>query len=262
MSPIARHARIPRPAAGFDARGFAGLLRSLALYYGVPGRNRRLRAFYADLVLPGDLVFDIGAHVGNRARALHAVGATVVAVEPQPLFAAFLRRTLPRERIILVEQAVGAHEGEAALLISRRHPTVSTADRRFPHTVGTTAGFDKVRWDCSVTVPMTTLDRLVAAYGRPAFVKIDVEGLEADIIGALSAPVPLLAFEYLPAAPEITAACLDRLESLGAYRLNAVVGEEHRFVWPDWVEPGEAAARLRALCRSGRSGDLYARLVR
>ncbi|MGQ7793998.1 FkbM family methyltransferase [Faunimonas sp. B44] len=248
-------------AAGFDAMAFAGLLRSLALYYGVPGRNRRLRAFYAGLVRPGDLVFDIGAHVGNRTRALHAVGATVIAVEPQPLLAGCLRRTLPGNRIVLVEHAVGGCEGEATLLISRRHPTVSTADPAFPDAVGTTAGFEKVRWDRSVTVPMTTLDRLVATYGRPAFVKIDVEGLEADILGALSAPVPLLAFEYLPAAPEVTAACLDRLGSLGAYRLNAVVGEDHRFVWPDWVDPAEAAARMPALCRSGRSGDLYARLV-
>ena len=43
-------------------------------------------------VKPGDLVFDIGAHLGNRTRAFVALGCRVVAVEPQPHVARMLRR--------------------------------------------------------------------------------------------------------------------------------------------------------------------------
>ena len=39
----------------------------------------------------GGLCFDIGAHVGNRSRSWSRLGASVVAIEPQPDFARFLR---------------------------------------------------------------------------------------------------------------------------------------------------------------------------
>ena len=62
-----------------------GLWRSLLMYYGIPGRQSRLRRCYGQFIRPGDLCFDIGAHVGNRLMAWRALDARIVAVEPQPL---------------------------------------------------------------------------------------------------------------------------------------------------------------------------------
>ena len=78
-----------------DLRSLAGLARSLAIYYGRPWRIGRWSRFYSLLLQPGELAFDIGAHVGNRSRALAGAGARVVALEPQALFYSFLRRTMP-----------------------------------------------------------------------------------------------------------------------------------------------------------------------
>ena len=61
------------------ARG-AGLLRSVLMYHGIPFRRRRLTQFYAQFIQPGDLCFDIGAHVGSRLRAWTPLGARIVAV--------------------------------------------------------------------------------------------------------------------------------------------------------------------------------------
>ena len=61
-----------------------GVARSLAIYYGRPWRFPVMDAFYARLVRPGDLCFDLGAHVGNRVRSWRRLGAHVVAVEPHP----------------------------------------------------------------------------------------------------------------------------------------------------------------------------------
>ena len=63
-----------------------GIARSLLVYHAIPLRQRRMQRLYRQFVRPGDLVFDIGAHVGNRARALAAIGCRVVALEPQPDF--------------------------------------------------------------------------------------------------------------------------------------------------------------------------------
>jgi FkbM family methyltransferase len=244
-----------------ELRCLAGLGRSLAIYYGRPWRQAALRRFYATLVTPGDLAFDIGAHVGNRSRALRACGATVLAVEPQALFHRFLARTLPRRGIHLRRVAVGAFEGETTLRVSRRHPTVSSAAPGWPEKVGKQAGFTQVRWDGAERVAMATLDALIAEHGLPRFCKIDVEGMEAAILAGLSRPVPVIAFEYLPAALDVARTCLDRLDDLGSYEVNAMVGESTRFAWTRWHSPAEARAALPALAADGRSGDLYARLI-
>jgi len=67
-----------------------GVLRSLLIYYAIPGRRRRMRRFYQQFVRSGDLCLDIGAHLGNHVRVWLELGAQVVAVEPQPHLLAWL----------------------------------------------------------------------------------------------------------------------------------------------------------------------------
>lgn len=239
-------------------RVLRGLIRSLAIYYN-PRRIRQLRRFYRGLLQPGTLAFDIGAHVGNRARAMRAAGARVVACEPQEPFATFLRRSLPRD-IVLVEKAVGPAETMAQMDVSSLHPTVSSLSRDFAAQAAQAPGFGHVRWDRRQQVRMTTLDRLIAQHGRPDFVKIDVEGFEADVLSGLSQPLPLLSVEYLPAFRDRTLAVLDLLAALGDYRFNAVAGEATEFLWPDWRDAGAVRDWLAGLPADGGSGDLYARL--
>lgn len=235
-----------------------GLTRSLVTYYGLPWRRRGLARLYGTLVKEGDLVFDIGAHVGNRSRTLHALGARVVAVEPQPLLVATLRRTLPTERVTLVTKAVGRETGRATLRISTRHPTVSTLSADWIGKVKATQGFGNVAWDEEAEVDVTTLDALIGEHGRPAFCKIDVEGLEAEILAGLSEPLALVAFEALPEAPDVTRACVARLSELGDYRFNLVRGEEGDFHSMEWVDGPSIIAQAAAM---RRSGDVYARLL-
>jgi FkbM family methyltransferase len=241
------------------ARGW-GLLRSLAIYYGLPGRGARDRAFYREFVQPGGLVFDIGAHVGNRLRVLRQLGARCVAVEPQPLFADFLERFYGRdEQVVLVREAIGSQIGEATLHISRRTPTVTTIAAGWMDAVQRADSFADVRWEETVTVPVTTLDALIARHGRPDFCKIDVEGSELAVLEGLSIPLPLLSFEYIPATREMALACIDRLQALGDYRYNWSVGEEQRLASDVWLDAEEVTARLGQMGVNDRSGDLYAR---
>lgn len=237
---------------------YLGLMRSLAIYYN-PLRRRQLRRFYAGLLRPGDLAFDIGAHVGSRARAMRAAGARVVAFEPQEPFAGFLRRTLPTD-IALERKALGPSKAVARMSVSSRHPTVSSLSASFAQEAKAAPGFGHVTWDRSQQVEMTTLDLMIARHGLPDFVKIDVEGFELDVLSGLSRPLPLLSVEYLPAFADRTRAVIDRLEGLGRYRFNPVTGEEGQFLWPDWRDAAGARDWLAGLPRDGGSGDLYARL--
>ncbi|PZQ47978.1 MAG: FkbM family methyltransferase [Rhodovulum sulfidophilum] len=237
-------------------RDWAGLARSLVIYRCRPWKARALARLYAEILGPGDLAFDIGAHAGNRTRAMLAQGARVIALEPQPLFHAWLARDLPRGATLL-RAAAGARAGRARLAISRLHPTVTSLAPGFAETMAGAAGFGYVRWDAEAEVEVTTLDALIAREGRPRFIKIDVEGAEDSVLAGLSTPVDWIAFEALPALPGVTAAALVRLEALGSYRFNFIPGEAERFALPDWTDAARIAAFVAA---AGCAGDVYARL--
>jgi FkbM family methyltransferase len=239
----------------------AGFGRSLVVYYGQPWRLAAMRRHYRALIRPGDLVFDIGAHVGNQSRCLAGLGAQVVALEPQPAFARWLRWLFRGDaRVRVVEAALGDRAGRASLYPSPRTPTVATLSPDWIEAVGSTSAFAGVRWEAPLQVPRTTLDALIAEHGLPRFCKIDVEGYEARILRGLSRPIPLLSFEYVPAAAEIACEAMALLSALGDYRFNLTIGERRQWHWPAWQEGAVIADWLRARRPDERSGDVYARL--
>lgn len=238
-----------------------GLARSLLIYYGKPGRARRDRRFYAQFIGRGSLVFDIGAHAGNRVGVFLKLGAACVAVEPQPLFSGLLRKLYGgHPAFTLVQSAVGSSEGSTMLHISRRTPTVSTTDSAWREQVLRSPSFASVAWEDSVSVPVTTLDKLIDRFGLPNFCKIDVEGSELAVLQGLSRPLSLLSLEYIPAASAGAVACIACLENLGSYKYNWSQGESQRLREESWLTPDELTARLQDMEIDEPSGDFYARL--
>lgn len=237
-----------------------GLLRSLMIYYAKPFQLRRMAHFYGTFIRPGDLCFDIGAHVGNRIHVWHKLGAKVVAFEPQPACFGLLRRLYGKTPgVTLVNQAVGSLTGKQMLLISPQNPTVSTLSSSWIDAVRRVDSFARVQWGEQAAVQVTTLDAQIQAHGIPAFCKIDVEGYEAEVLRGLSQPLPLVSFEFIPAARGIALACIEILAELGDYRYNWFIGETH--VWQNvtWLTPAALREQLLALPAHGPSGDIYAR---
>jgi len=244
----------------FDAfRTLRGVLRSLRIYYGGKHDRSAMDRLYARFVQPGDLVFDVGSHVGDRIAAFRRLGARVVACEPNPPLVKTLRLLYGRDANVIVEPvAVGAAPGEIELAINIDNPTVSTASRDFVKASEGAPGWQGQVWDKSLRVAVTTLDALIARHGIPAFIKIDVEGFEAEALAGLTQAVPALSFEFTTIQRDVAHACLQRCAALGYVRYNAALGESQTLVHPDWQDAGAIVHWLDGLPMEANSGDVYA----
>ena len=239
-----------------------GVIRSLRIYYGGRERRNALDRHYARFVAGGDLVFDIGSHVGDRVAAFRRLGARVIAVEPQPALATTLRLLYGRDKAVtVVESAVGRQPGTIALKLNLDNPTVSTASEAFIAAAHDAPGWEGQQWTRTVEVPVTTLDALIARSGAPRFIKIDVEGFEAEVLAGLSAPVLALSFEFTTIQRDIACACIARCATIGYAAFEASLGESLAFAHGRTLTEGEITDWLMALPDRANSGDIYATLA-
>ncbi len=211
----------------------------------------------ADLIRPGDLVFDVGAHGGKKAREYLSQGARVVSFEPQPHrfaeLSAGLRGTPGFEA---VGAALTDREGTIDLWICDGYDEISTTSDTFR---GRSRHAKDSTWNRRVAVPCTTLDRAIERHGVPDFCKIDVEGAEAQVLAGLSRPVALVSVEFHLELVDELEACLRRLEQIGYRRFNVALYVEPRFAASRWLGAAELLAALRASPPGELPwGDVYA----
>jgi len=239
-----------------------GIVRSLRIYYGDRSRAAAMDRLYGGFVQRGDLVLDIGAHVGDRVACFRRLGARVVAVEPQPAIVKVLRLLYGcRAGIAIEAAAVGRVAGWTSMMINADNPTVSTASPAFVSAARGAPGWENQHWMKSVSVPVTTLDALIGKHGTPAFIKIDVEGFEEEALQGLSHQVKALSFEFTTIQRPVALACIERCVALGYTKFNAALGESQILVNGDWVGGEDIARWLAGLPHAANSGDIYASLA-
>jgi FkbM family methyltransferase len=241
-------------------RTLRGVARSLRIYYGSSARRGDMDRLYRGFVSPGDLVFDVGAHVGDRIASFRRLGARVVAVEPQPALARTLKLIYGRDRAVVIEpSAVGRSPGSVDLRVNLDNPTVSSASDAFIKAADGAPGWEGQQWNKTVRVPVTTLDALIDRHGSPSFIKLDVEGFEVEALAGLTQPVPALSFEFTTIQRDLAMTGVHRCAALGFRRFNAALGESQALAHAEWQDARGIADWLAGLPMAANSGDIYAR---
>lgn len=198
------------------------------------------KALYGRYVRPGDLVFDVGANVGQRTGWFLEMGCKVVAVEPLKAMLDFCDGNAVR-----INAAVSDKVAESVpFWVCDSSQYLSTLSEAYVAQVYEQPGIGGNIYH-QTTVPTVTLDSLIARYGVPAFVKIDVEGGEDRVLAGLSQPLKALSFEVHAFDPAKASVCIAMLERLGRYHYEYAPLETFQIgPWP----PAEQAI----------FGDVYA----
>lgn len=155
-------------------------------------QKRNLRKAWAEgyltaitaMLRPGDLAVDCGANMGVVTEQLAATGADVIAFEPDPFaFAALEQKFADRRNVTLVNAAVGVGSGTVRLM---------RADNFGENPEGASVkstildGGRRIDAGNAVDVPLidfpTWVQDQAKARGEIAFIKMDIEGAELDIL--------------------------------------------------------------------------------
>lgn len=164
-----------------------GLARGLKRRYGYGFRPAwRLTAeerFIQSQTWAGKTVYDVGAYVGMYTLFFARHAQQVVAFEPNPANGAELQANAALNALTnvrLVPVGVGAARAELPLAVNPLYPSRSTFNMAWASQSGLAH-----TWH---TVAVWPLDEAVPHFGLPApdFVKIDVEGLEREVVRGMT----------------------------------------------------------------------------
>lgn len=221
--------------------------------------KKKRHNFYSLFIQPGDLCFDIGANMGNRTEIFLDLDAKVIAVEPQNAYAKYLKYKFGR-KIRIVPKGICSNNDIHTLYLSNSS-MVSSFSTDWINSVKDER-FSKYNWDKKVDVEMTTLDELIDLYGKPDFIKIDVEGFELEVLRGLTHAIKMISFEYtVPEQTNRVIECIDQyVADSRLFECNYCIGESMNLIFPEWVSADEMKENVFTTKFLNSSfGDIYIR---
>lgn len=182
-----------------------------------------------------------------------------MAIEPQPRFSDYLANKFEGNVRFHDEKiAVGATNTTAILHISNLFPTLSTlASEEWRDKINKATPLT-ITYDETVEIRVLTLDDLIKKYGKPTFIKIDVEGFESEVLKGLSHPIDYISFEVLSFNSDLMEECLLILTKLGYSKFNFSMRETFKMSFDSWVKGEIIKTFLNGMSKT-YSGDIYAK---
>jgi FkbM family methyltransferase len=217
----------------------------------------RMRNFYRQFIRSGDLVFDVGANVGEYAAVFSDLGATVVAIEPNPSCCESLFKLAHIKNVRVEGTAVGDVVGSAKLRLCDSTGLSTLSDEWYESSQNSPT-YQTVNWLDQIEVPVVTLDLLSKRHGSPAFVKIDVEGYEENVVIGMSFDPECVSFEFSNVNRGGALRCIERLGKRG-YEFKPMLSRNFVFEFSEWKNDRDTARWLAEYHGNEEFGDIFAK---
>jgi len=171
-----------------------------------------------DYVYPhikNELIFDIGANIGEVVKRFVDKGGKVIAVEPQEELTTNenYKGVIDIVTNVCISDSIGKitfYRGDS------KHTTISTCFEDWKPLHPST------KWT-PVTMGTITLDTLIEKYGIPTYIKIDVEGFEDRVLGGLSHTIKFISFEFTQGFTKNFENCIRLIERFGFQKMTTFV---------------------------------------
>lgn len=203
-----------------------------------------------------DLIFDIGAHLGEKSNQFLEKNIDIIMLEPLPNCITELKKKYEKnQNIKIIPKAVSKKIGKEVLEINTKMPTISTMASNWKK-----GRFSNHDWDSKIIVETTTLDELIKDFGKPNYIKIDVEGYEIDVLSGLSQKVGIISFEFTSEFIKNALICINHLYKLGYEEFNFSTGEKRKF-FSNWQNKENIVDKIMAQIEKDSLlwGDIYCR---
>lgn len=203
-----------------------------------------------------NIVYDIGANLGNFTQKFLDEGYKVVSVEPNPdIFKKLQDRFKGNENVTLINRAVSSDAGEIEFYIpnnDRKHE-VATCNKEWFE------GRFKSVFDSgyiTIKVGSITIDELIEEHGEPTRIKIDVEGHEVSAIRSMTKKHEcVISFEWTTEYFENCLTVLKHLKELGFSEYNIMYSDKGQLKENEWVS-------IETQCNQQKTtdwGDMFVR---
>jgi FkbM family methyltransferase len=207
--------------------------------------------FYKSIVgTSNKLIFDVGANVGTKSKIFSLLSEKVVAFEPDLQNLKILNARLKYNKHCVIDgYALSSKESTAKYYSIGNDSAYNSLSEKHINTVVKSR---KIVSDknglTQYEVKTNTLDFFIDKYGKPDYIKIDVEGFEKEVVSGLNILVALISIEanlpeFLPETIDIVN-YLDKL-SKGGYLFNYAIN--NYFELKEFVNITEFKKELSAL---------------
>ena len=175
---------------------------------------------FKQLISESTLIFDIGSNIGDYTSIFLKYSSKVLSVEPQDdlclLQKNLFKKYIENKRLIIENIAIDSKDGIVELYVNSKNVLSSSSKKYQTEVVPKEFSFtENIK---TVKVQAKNLDSLILQYGKPDYIKIDIEGSEKNAIMGLSHQIPLISFECtLPYFKKEMFEIMEKLSSLGQY---------------------------------------------
>lgn len=142
-----------------------------------------------------ELIFDIGANVGNKSYLFSKLSNKVLAFEPSSKLCIILKHRFNNSNVQVFNCALGSETTSLDYFEIEGNEGYSSLSQKHIETIVKERNISDLKSLESQKVKVEKVETYIKKFGTPIYIKIDVEGYEYEVIQGLQTVVPLISFE-------------------------------------------------------------------